>query len=74
MRISAWRPSINDDRQWLQINLGKRFLLRGVATQGRKGMPYFVTEYHVRFSDDGASWSYYNDPLGMPEVINANMC
>ena len=35
-------------------------------------MPYFVTEYHVRFSDDGNSWSYYNDPLGMPEIFMGN--
>ncbi|XP_033118231.1 inactive carboxypeptidase-like protein X2 [Anneissia japonica] len=51
----AWRSKINDQHQWIQVDLGKLHKVHGVITQGRneKSWPNWVTSYEIFYSVDG---------------------
>lgn len=47
---------MNNNRQWIQIDLLSTEEVYGVVTQGRSDLPYWVTEYQVYYSTDGKSF------------------
>ncbi|XP_031749305.1 contactin-associated protein-like 5 [Xenopus tropicalis] len=56
----GWTPLESNTRQWLQIDLGERFDITGVATQGRYGSSDWVMSYSLMFSDTGRNWRPYH--------------
>ncbi|KYO18229.1 contactin-associated protein-like 2 isoform B [Alligator mississippiensis] len=55
----GWSPLESNQQQWLQIDLGDRLEIAGVATQGRYGSSDWVTSYTLMFSDTGRNWKQY---------------
>lgn len=65
---SAWAPNMSDYFQFLTMDLGGRYEIRSIATQGRSRSSSYVTEYIVQISDDGEGWRSVTDPHGEAEV------
>ena len=55
----------NDD--WLQIDLGKRFDVCGVATQGDINGNKWVTDFKMSYLSGGRIWTLYKD--GNEDVV-----
>lgn len=62
-KAASWSADSNDERQWLQIDLGSpNTKVTRVATQGGHYPPQWVTKYKLQFSNDGVIYHYYTDP------------
>ncbi|XP_033017801.1 contactin-associated protein-like 5 isoform X2 [Lacerta agilis] len=57
----GWSPLDSSREQWLQIDLGDRVEITGVATQGRYGSSDWTTSYSLMFSDTGRNWRQYRE-------------
>ena len=55
----AWSSRANNRAQWLQIDVGSRAILYGMATQGRQDLGQWVKTYKVMYSSDGVRWRWY---------------
>ena len=67
----AWTPRIQNANEWLQIDLGKQYIITKLHTQGRRGSDEYVMEFFLEFSDDGTTWKRYTNRYGIAEVISA---
>ncbi|KAL9969150.1 hypothetical protein ACROYT_G021326 [Oculina patagonica] len=67
-RADGWCTSTpGKTGEWLQVDLGKLFLVCGVATQGdsiHDGVPEWVTDFKLAYSLDGRTWTTYKDANG----------
>eukprot|EP00118_Oscarella_pearsei_P005447 m.25086 g.25086 ORF g.25086 m.25086 type:complete len:509 (+) comp28733_c0_seq3:70-1596(+) len=60
---SAWCSRVNDQSQWIQVNLGKHRIVTAVATQGRSDCcDQWVTSYEIEYGNDGSDWTTYMHP------------
>lgn len=59
--IIAWRPAYMDADQYLYVDLGFRYYITGVATQGRRAAKEYVTVFNLMYSDNGHNWFHYTD-------------
>ncbi len=59
--FKAWRPAYMDADQYLFIDLGSRYYVTSVATQGRRAAKEYVTIYNIMYSDNGHNWFYYTN-------------
>jgi hypothetical protein len=50
-----------DADQYLYVDLGARYYVTSVATQGRRAAKEYVTIYNLMYSDNGHNWFYYTD-------------
>ena len=60
----AWAAGIEDDNQWLQIDLGWQYTkVTRVATQGRNAADKWtwVTKYKLSYSDDDVNFQYHRE-------------
>ncbi|KAM3854177.1 contactin-associated protein-like 5 [Vipera latastei] len=55
----GWSPLDSTKDQWLQVDLGNRVEITGIATQGRYGSSDWTTSYSLMFSDTGHNWKQY---------------
>ena len=53
---ACWTASSQDPEPWIQVDLERPKLLRGLATQGNPVKTEFVTHYRVKYSLDGLVW------------------
>ena len=54
----GWTPASNTaGKEWLQIDTGEVQSVIGIVTQGRRDVSVWVTEYTVKSSIDGITWS-----------------
>ena len=55
---------------WLQVDLGNKFELCGVATQGSRGntTKTWVTDFTLSYSSTGGNYQTYNDANGVKVV------
>ena len=69
-KAGSWIADTNDDKQWLQIDLGnQQTKVTRVATQGRNYnvlWPWgphqqWVTRYKLQYSNDTANFQYYKE-------------
>ena len=62
-QAGAWSAAINDESQWIQVDLiGSSTTVTGVATQGNNDTDsQWVTRYRLRYSDDGVTFRYYKE-------------
>ncbi|CAG9853678.1 unnamed protein product [Phyllotreta striolata] len=71
---SAWSPQESTYFEKLTFDLGYRFQIRSIATQGRGGGSHeFVTEYIIEYSDDGEGWKSFDDSQGETEMFPGNV-
>lgn len=70
---SGWYPSPTQPvagEEWLQVDLGVPKAVRGIITQGARGVDgstsaenrAFVRKYRLAHSMNGKDWSYFLDP------------
>ena len=58
----AWSAKTNDANQWLQVDLGSRYIrVTRVATQGRNAASQWVTAYKLQYSKDGVTFQYFRE-------------
>ena len=60
----AWRPDVEDESKWYQIDLLNHVKITGVATQGYNFRPYpncFTKTFKVSTSNDGKSFMEYTE-------------
>ena len=60
-KAGSWSAKYNNLDQWLQIDLGSKHEVTGLATQGRNGYGQWVTKYKVQHSDNGVNFQYYKE-------------
>ncbi|KAM6438830.1 coagulation factor V [Rhynochetos jubatus] len=62
-KINAWRAKLNNNQQWLQIDLLTIKKITAIATQGVKSIiaENFVKTYVIQYSDQGSEWKSYTD-------------
>jgi len=69
LKQGAWSARSNNANQWIQVTLGSKTKLTGIATQGRNGYSQWVTKYQLQYSDNGVNFHYYKEPgQGSPKV------
>lgn len=58
-RTNAWRPRVNDPKEWLQVDLKKTMKVTGIITQGAKSLftSMFVKEFLISSSQDSHHWT-----------------
>ena len=57
----GWQSSIRNDKQWLQVDLGKKTDVKGISTQGRLNANYWVKAYTISYSNDGTNFEPYKN-------------
>ena len=55
----GWIPSSFTHGQFLRVDFGKKMKVSAVETQGADGHNYWVTQYHLEYSQNGHSWTKY---------------
>ncbi|XP_010280564.1 PREDICTED: coagulation factor V [Phaethon lepturus] len=74
-KINAWRAKLNNNQQWLQIDLLTIKKITAIATQGVTSISaeYFVKTYVILYSDQGSEWkSYLDDSSSVAKVFLGN--
>lgn len=56
---SGWSPSPKDRQPWLQVDLGRKYRLQAIATQGTFNSYDWVTKYTLLYGDRPDSWTPY---------------
>ncbi|XP_069922425.1 coagulation factor VIII isoform X1 [Oryctolagus cuniculus] len=58
-KTNAWRPQVNNPKEWLQVDLRKTMKVTGITTQGVKSLltSMYVTEFLISSSQDGHHWT-----------------
>eukprot|EP00960_Hanusia_phi_P074325 768213-Hanusia_phi.AAC.3 len=64
----GWTPQLQEVGQYMQIDLGSLRSIKGVITQGRRNVGWWVTTLTVAVSDNGASWKQ----VECGRIFNAN--
>ncbi|XP_078359153.1 uncharacterized protein LOC144643701 [Oculina patagonica] len=76
----AWKPKVNDKKQYLEVDLGAITKISQVATQGyptasgvkvHKKDKCWVESYTLSFSTDGSQWQQYTEN-GVVKVFKGN--
>ena len=64
----------NDQKQYIQVDLGASYQIAGVVTQGRSDAPEWVTKYEVYYSRDGKHYTAVPTSTtdSSPRVFNGN--
>ena len=56
----AWSAGAANANQWLQVNLAEITKVTGTKLQGRQDADQWVTSYTVSYSNDGTTFTSYN--------------
>lgn len=56
---SGWSPAPRDRQPWLQVDLGRKYRLQAIATQGTFNSYDWVTKYTLLYGDRPDSWTPY---------------
>ena len=57
----GWIARINNNRQWLQIDLGAKSVVKKIATQGRYDANQWVTSYTLSISNNAVRFYPYKE-------------
>ncbi|XP_053435824.1 coagulation factor VIII isoform X1 [Nycticebus coucang] len=60
-RTNAWRPQVNNPKEWLQVDFQKTIKVTGITTQGVKSLltSMYVKEFLISSSQDGQRWTLF---------------
>ena len=64
----GWLPKNNKKTDWLQVDLGKEFLVCAVATQGGNYHKAWTTAFKLLYSSDDNNLKTYKDGNGVDVV------
>lgn len=56
---SGWSPSPRDRQPWLQVDLGRKYRIVAIATQGTFNSYDWVTKYTLLYGDRPDAWTPY---------------
>ncbi|KAI4555009.1 hypothetical protein MJG53_021243, partial [Ovis ammon polii x Ovis aries] len=58
-RTNAWRPQVNNPKEWLQVDFQKTMRVTGITTQGVKSLltSMYVKEFLISSSQEGHNWT-----------------
>ncbi|XP_060709362.1 lactadherin-like isoform X4 [Hemiscyllium ocellatum] len=70
-KTNAWTAELSNKSQWLQIDLLIPKKITGIITQGAKdfGVAQYVESFKIAFSDDGQSWTIYQDSITRKDKV-----
>uniref|UniRef100_A0A8C3TTS5 Coagulation factor V n=1 Tax=Catharus ustulatus TaxID=91951 RepID=A0A8C3TTS5_CATUS len=74
-KMNAWRAKLNNNQQWLQIDLLTVKKITAIATQGVTSLSAenFVKTYVLLYSNEGSEWkSYTEGSSSVPKVFLGN--
>lgn len=57
----GWCPRKQNDREWLQFDLGPPTTITGLVTRGQGDRKRYVTSYGMSYSNDSVNWYQYKD-------------
>jgi len=57
----GWAAGKLDLNQWLQVDLGRRYQIHAIATQGLYNYAQWVKTYSLQYSDNGIVFEDYED-------------
>jgi hypothetical protein len=60
----AWSPATNSAGEWVQLDLGRDYVVRAIVTQGRQTLDEWVTTYRALVSRDGTNFTAVGDVAG----------
>jgi len=55
----SWSARVNNQNQWIQVDLGKEEVVTAIATQGRSNSNQWVKTFSVSSSSDGKTFESY---------------
>ena len=58
-RTGGWMAKNRDKNQWYQIDLEQTSIVKGIATQGRRGAHYWAITYQLSYSQNGAQFKTF---------------
>ena len=58
-KAGAWFSKVDNNKQWLQIDLGRPTTVTKIATQGRQDGSHWVTSYALSYSLTSSYWVQY---------------
>ncbi|XP_048580125.1 uncharacterized protein LOC5504243 isoform X2 [Nematostella vectensis] len=67
----AWCSGIINEYQYLQVDLGRKMTVSGIATQGAGDQPSWITKYMVQYSDDGRVFKGHEE-FGIMKTFTGN--
>lgn len=65
----GWSAGYTAANQWIQVDLRKYTIVKGIATQGRNRYSQWVTKYKLQYSDDGVNFHYYGQSDQSPPKV-----
>ncbi|TNV75373.1 hypothetical protein FGO68_gene11368 [Halteria grandinella] len=68
----AWAAGSNDPDQWIGVCLGSPKKVVKVALQGRSENNQRVTQFRVKYSQDGLAWHFADDETFFEGAKDAN--
>lgn len=69
----GWSAGYAAANQWIQVDLRKYTVVKGIATQGRNGYSQWVTKYKLQYSDDGVNFHYYGQSDQSPPKVRLSL-
>lgn len=69
---SAWTAATSDFSQFLVIDLGKKYNITSLASQGRAFSSEYVSEFKLDYGYDGTDFAPYRDRSGNIRLFEAN--
>jgi hypothetical protein len=60
-KYANWSTKVNDENQWIQVDLTDPMEISEVKTQGRFNRDQWVTKYYLSWSLDGKKWTTDKD-------------
>lgn len=66
----GWKPAVDDSKQWIQVNLGKPMIIRGITTRGSSSRQEWVTSYTVMYGVNALE-NFYQEPYGNVKVLTS---
>lgn len=70
---SAWTAGQSDFAQYLVVDLGKKYNISSISSQGRAYAGEYVMEYRVDYGYDGQDFAPYRDKNGNIKIFDANI-
>ncbi|EDO45368.1 predicted protein [Nematostella vectensis] len=65
-KTGAWSARHNNRRQWIQIDLRRRYVITMISTQGRQDYnQWWVTSYTISYSNTGKRFNTYRTRQGV---------
>ena len=58
--VGSWIARVNDQNQWIQVDLGRKEVVTAIATQGRGHYNQWVRTYSISYSLDGKTFQPYS--------------